>query len=92
MVYAERDPDYSYIIRHYNWTVGVECDVQRNETSHGKDLLVLFFVGCGGDDGAGGDDDDDDDDDVVDDDDDVDEDDDDDNQFQYGLLRGVVYF
>ncbi|WAQ99255.1 hypothetical protein MAR_023628, partial [Mya arenaria] len=33
LVYAEHDPVYSYIIRNYNWTVGVECDVQRNETS-----------------------------------------------------------
>ncbi|XP_052791896.1 deleted in malignant brain tumors 1 protein-like [Mya arenaria] len=35
LVYAEHDPVYSYIIRNYNWTVGVECDVQRNETSSG---------------------------------------------------------
>ncbi|WAQ99252.1 hypothetical protein MAR_023625, partial [Mya arenaria] len=33
LVYAEHDPVYSFIIRNYNWTVGVECDVQRNETS-----------------------------------------------------------
>ncbi|XP_052276796.1 deleted in malignant brain tumors 1 protein-like isoform X2 [Dreissena polymorpha] len=35
LVYAERDPVHSFIIRHYNWTVGVECDVQRNESSSG---------------------------------------------------------
>ncbi|XP_052794511.1 deleted in malignant brain tumors 1 protein-like isoform X2 [Mya arenaria] len=35
LVYAEHDPVYSFIIRNYNWTVGVECDVQRNETSSG---------------------------------------------------------
>lgn len=35
LVYAERDPRYQFIIRNYNWTVGVECDVQRNETSSG---------------------------------------------------------
>ncbi|XP_052276800.1 deleted in malignant brain tumors 1 protein-like [Dreissena polymorpha] len=35
LVYAERDPIHSFIIRHYNWTVGVECDVQRNGSSSG---------------------------------------------------------
>lgn len=35
LVYAERDPSHPFLIRHYNWTVGVECDVQRNETSSG---------------------------------------------------------
>lgn len=35
LIYAERDPNYQFIIRFYNWTVGVECDVQRNETSSG---------------------------------------------------------
>ncbi|XP_060579925.1 pancreatic secretory granule membrane major glycoprotein GP2-like [Ruditapes philippinarum] len=35
LVYAERDPIHSFIIRHYNWTVSVECDVGRNETSSG---------------------------------------------------------
>ncbi|KAH3842061.1 hypothetical protein DPMN_115549 [Dreissena polymorpha] len=35
LVYAERDPVHSFIIRHYNWTVGVECDIQRNESSSG---------------------------------------------------------
>ncbi|XP_060607114.1 deleted in malignant brain tumors 1 protein-like [Ruditapes philippinarum] len=33
LVYAERDPNYQFIIRHYNWTVGIECDVDRNESS-----------------------------------------------------------
>jgi len=36
LVYAERDPVFSFIIRHYNWTVGVECDVARNETALGR--------------------------------------------------------
>ncbi|XP_053399313.1 deleted in malignant brain tumors 1 protein-like [Mercenaria mercenaria] len=35
LVYAQRDPVHSFIIRHYNWTIGVECDVDRNETSSG---------------------------------------------------------
>ncbi|XP_052803114.1 deleted in malignant brain tumors 1 protein-like [Mya arenaria] len=33
LVYADRDPQYPFIIRAYNWTVGVECDVSRNGTS-----------------------------------------------------------
>ncbi|KAL4221647.1 Scavenger receptor Cys-rich [Mactra antiquata] len=35
LIYAEHDPHHPYIIRHYNWTVGVECDVSSNETSSG---------------------------------------------------------
>ncbi|XP_052794515.1 deleted in malignant brain tumors 1 protein-like [Mya arenaria] len=35
LVYAEHDPVYSFIIRSYNWTVGVECDVEGNDTSSG---------------------------------------------------------
>ncbi|KAH3842071.1 hypothetical protein DPMN_115559 [Dreissena polymorpha] len=41
LVYAERDPVHSFIIRHYNWTVGVECDVQRNESSSGMSALSV---------------------------------------------------
>jgi len=36
LVYAERDPVFSFIIRHYNWTVGVECDVPKNKTTPGE--------------------------------------------------------
>lgn len=28
-----RDPIHPFIIREYNWTVGVECDVQRNDSA-----------------------------------------------------------
>ncbi|XP_060591027.1 deleted in malignant brain tumors 1 protein-like isoform X2 [Ruditapes philippinarum] len=35
LVYAEHDPIHPFIIRHYNWTIKVECDVQRNESSAG---------------------------------------------------------
>ncbi|KAK3599692.1 hypothetical protein CHS0354_037163 [Potamilus streckersoni] len=33
LFYAMRDPQYPFIIRGYNWTVEVECDVMRNETA-----------------------------------------------------------
>ena len=32
------DLDNPFIIRHYNWTVRVECDVYRNETATGHIL------------------------------------------------------
>ena len=33
LIYAERDPIHQFIIRNYLWTVGIECDVQRNDTA-----------------------------------------------------------
>lgn len=38
LIYAVRDHDHPFIIRRYNWTVGVECDVYRNETTDGHIL------------------------------------------------------
>lgn len=35
LIYAEHDPVYNFIIRHYNWTAGVECDVKRNNSLSG---------------------------------------------------------
>ncbi|KAL4221648.1 Deleted in malignant brain tumors 1 [Mactra antiquata] len=35
LVYAEHDPTHPFIIRNYNWTIGVECDVETNENSTG---------------------------------------------------------
>ncbi|KAK3599689.1 hypothetical protein CHS0354_037160 [Potamilus streckersoni] len=33
LFYAMRDPQYPFIIRAYNWSIEVECDVMRNETA-----------------------------------------------------------
>ncbi|XP_045179865.2 CUB and zona pellucida-like domain-containing protein 1 [Mercenaria mercenaria] len=35
LIYAEHDPRYPFIIRHYNWTAGIECDVNRNSSLTG---------------------------------------------------------
>ncbi|XP_053397567.1 CUB and zona pellucida-like domain-containing protein 1 isoform X2 [Mercenaria mercenaria] len=36
LIYAEHDPVHPFIIRHYRWTIGVECDVQPNGTVSGS--------------------------------------------------------
>ena len=33
LFYAEKDPIHPFIIRNYLWAVGIECDVQRNDTA-----------------------------------------------------------
>ena len=33
LIYAERDSIHQFIIRNYLWTVGIECDIQRNDTA-----------------------------------------------------------
>ena len=33
LFYAKRDPIHPFIIRNYLWAVGIECDVQRNDTA-----------------------------------------------------------
>ena len=38
LIYAVPDLNNPFIIRHYNWTVRVECDVYRNETATGHIL------------------------------------------------------
>ena len=38
LIYAVPDPAHPFIIREYNWTVGVECDVYRNESASGHIL------------------------------------------------------
>ncbi|XP_060607118.1 CUB and zona pellucida-like domain-containing protein 1 [Ruditapes philippinarum] len=35
LIYAEHDPVYTFIIRHYNWTVNVECDVTSDGNGYG---------------------------------------------------------
>ncbi|XP_053385235.1 uncharacterized protein LOC128550354 [Mercenaria mercenaria] len=35
LIYAEHDPVYLFIVLHYNWTVGVECDIRQNGTAIG---------------------------------------------------------
>ncbi|XP_045187537.2 deleted in malignant brain tumors 1 protein-like [Mercenaria mercenaria] len=35
LIYAEHDPVYLFIVLHYNWTVGVECDIGQNGTAIG---------------------------------------------------------
>ncbi|KAL4232182.1 hypothetical protein ACF0H5_009756 [Mactra antiquata] len=36
LIYAEHDPVYLYIIRHYNWTLGVQCEIQTDGTVKGS--------------------------------------------------------
>jgi len=36
LIYAEHDPVYTFIIKHYKWTVGVECEVQRDGRTYGE--------------------------------------------------------
>ncbi|XP_052770931.1 CUB and zona pellucida-like domain-containing protein 1 [Mya arenaria] len=36
LVYAQHDPVYSFVIRQFNWTVAVECDVMNNESATGE--------------------------------------------------------
>ncbi|XP_053390258.1 CUB and zona pellucida-like domain-containing protein 1 isoform X1 [Mercenaria mercenaria] len=35
LIYAEHDPVYLFIVLHYNWTVGVQCDIRQNGTAIG---------------------------------------------------------
>ncbi|XP_053400002.1 deleted in malignant brain tumors 1 protein-like isoform X2 [Mercenaria mercenaria] len=36
LIYAEHDPQHSFIIRHYKWTIGVQCDLLPNRTVSGS--------------------------------------------------------
>jgi len=42
LIYAEHDPVYTFIIKHYKWTVGVECEVQRDGRTYGERLTYLL--------------------------------------------------
>ncbi|XP_053384168.1 uncharacterized protein LOC128550082 [Mercenaria mercenaria] len=35
LIYAEHDPVHLFTVLHYNWTVGVECDIGQNGTAIG---------------------------------------------------------
>ncbi|XP_053383677.1 MAM and LDL-receptor class A domain-containing protein 2-like [Mercenaria mercenaria] len=41
LIYAEHDPVYLFIVLHYNWTVGVECDIRQNGTAIGRKTMSL---------------------------------------------------